>query len=141
MACKFLKIPIKILMSNQDINELPALKVNVPSFLMKTYEILENPSLSHIITWNQEGNAFIVLNTHELASKVLANYFKHQKLPQLLEVLYSVIIDNLTCTALKKAKTIMDKVSSGTNGLEEDLKLCFNTFVGETKKILRIKQR
>ncbi|CAD8060403.1 unnamed protein product [Paramecium primaurelia] len=74
-------------MSNQDINELPALKVNVPSFLLKTYEILENPSLSHIITWNQEGNSFIVLNSHELASKVLANYFKHKNYPSFLRQL------------------------------------------------------
>ncbi|CAD8166205.1 unnamed protein product [Paramecium octaurelia] len=74
-------------MSNQDLNELPALKVNVPSFLMKTYEILENPSLSHIITWNQEGNAFIVLNSHELASQVLANYFKHKNYPSFLRQL------------------------------------------------------
>lgn len=28
-------------MSNVEINELPPLKVNVPSFLVKTYEILE----------------------------------------------------------------------------------------------------
>ncbi|CAK68832.1 unnamed protein product (macronuclear) [Paramecium tetraurelia] len=74
-------------MSNQDINDLPALKVNVPSFLMKTYEILENSSLSHIITWNQEGNAFIVLNSHELSSKVLANYFKHKNYPSFLRQL------------------------------------------------------
>ncbi|CAD8146107.1 unnamed protein product [Paramecium octaurelia] len=74
-------------MSNQDINDLPALKVNVPSFLMKTYEILENPSLSHIITWNQDGNAFIVLNSHELSSKVLANYFKHKNYPSFLRQL------------------------------------------------------
>ncbi|CAD8145205.1 unnamed protein product [Paramecium pentaurelia] len=74
-------------MSNQDINELPPLKVNVPSFLMKTYEILENPSLSHIITWNQDGNAFIVLNSHELSSKVLANYFKHKNYPSFLRQL------------------------------------------------------
>ncbi|CAK77279.1 unnamed protein product (macronuclear) [Paramecium tetraurelia] len=74
-------------MSNQDINELPTLKVNVPSFLLKTYEILENSSLSHIIGWNQEGNAFIVFNTNELASKVLANYFKHKNYPSFLRQL------------------------------------------------------
>ncbi|CAD8076191.1 unnamed protein product [Paramecium sonneborni] len=74
-------------MSNQDINELPQIKVNVPSFLLKTYEILENPTLSHIITWNQEGNAFIVLNSQELASKVLANYFKHKNYPSFLRQL------------------------------------------------------
>ncbi|CAD8158555.1 unnamed protein product [Paramecium octaurelia] len=74
-------------MSNQEINELPPLKINVPSFLLKTYEILENSTLSHIIGWNQEGNAFIVFNTNELASKVLANYFKHKNYPSFLRQL------------------------------------------------------
>ncbi|KAM3141493.1 hypothetical protein pb186bvf_006357 [Paramecium bursaria] len=74
-------------MSNQDLSELPALKVNVPSFLVKTYEILENKGLSDIISWNNEGNAFLVYNTNELASKVLANYFKHKNYPSFLRQL------------------------------------------------------
>lgn len=78
-------------MSNQDLDGLPAIKINVPSFLIKTYEILEvlystiqNTHLSHIISWNPEGNAFIVYNSNELASKVLANYFKHKNYPSFL---------------------------------------------------------
>ncbi|CAD8128586.1 unnamed protein product [Paramecium sonneborni] len=74
-------------MSNQDLNIFPHLKVNVPSFLLKTYEILENDSLSDLISWNKEGTSFIVFNQSELSSKVLANYFKHKNYPSFLRQL------------------------------------------------------
>ncbi|CAD8104705.1 unnamed protein product [Paramecium sonneborni] len=74
-------------MSNQDLNIFPHLKINVPSFLLKTYEILENDSLSDLISWNKEGTSFIVYNPSELSSKVLANYFKHKNYPSFLRQL------------------------------------------------------
>jgi heat shock transcription factor len=33
---------------------------NVPSFLVKTYEIVNDPATDSIICWNQEGNGFVV---------------------------------------------------------------------------------
>ena len=33
---------------------------SIPSFLVKTYEIVCDPSSDNIITWNSEGNGFIV---------------------------------------------------------------------------------
>ncbi|CAD8169038.1 unnamed protein product [Paramecium octaurelia] len=74
-------------MSNQDLNIFPNLKVNVPSFLLKIYEILENDSLTGLISWNKEGTSFIVFNPSELSSKVLANYFKHKNYPSFLRQL------------------------------------------------------
>ncbi|CAD8098669.1 unnamed protein product [Paramecium primaurelia] len=74
-------------MSNLDPNIYPHLKVSVPSFLIKTYEILENDSLTNLISWNNEGTAFIVYNPNELSSQVLANYFKHKNYPSFLRQL------------------------------------------------------
>ncbi|CAD8110388.1 unnamed protein product [Paramecium sonneborni] len=74
-------------MSNLDPIIYPHLKMNVPSFLIKTYEILEDESIQEIISWNKEGTAFIVYNSHELSSKVLANYFKHKNYPSFLRQL------------------------------------------------------
>lgn len=34
--------------------------VNIPSFLLKTYEIVQDTSSDEIISWNEEGNGFIV---------------------------------------------------------------------------------
>ncbi|CAK90080.1 unnamed protein product (macronuclear) [Paramecium tetraurelia] len=74
-------------MSNQDLNIFPHLKVNVPSFLLKTYEILENDSLTDLISWNKEGTSFIVFKPSDMSSKVLANYFKHKNYPSFLRQL------------------------------------------------------
>lgn len=52
-------------------------KSNIPAFLIKTYDILDNTSHSDIISWNKEGTAFIVYNINEFAEKILPKYFKH----------------------------------------------------------------
>jgi len=52
-------------------------KSNVPAFLVKTFDILENPEQFDIISWNKEGNAFIVKNVNEFSEKILPRYFKH----------------------------------------------------------------
>jgi heat shock transcription factor 1 len=49
----------------------------IPAFLLKTYEILENPAYSEIISWNKEGNAFIVKKINDFSEKILPKYFKH----------------------------------------------------------------
>jgi len=50
---------------------------SVPPFLHKIYEILENPCHQDLISWNQEGNAFIIKNVTEFTENVLPKYFKH----------------------------------------------------------------
>ena len=55
-------------------------KVNlsVPtSFLQKTYDMLNEESLSDIVSWNSDGTEFIIYNTNEFSEKVLPLYFKH----------------------------------------------------------------
>ena len=36
------------------------------------------------MSWNNDGSSFVVYNTHDLSSKVLANYFKHKNYPSFL---------------------------------------------------------
>lgn len=51
---------------------------NVPtSFLQKTYEILNDNSLTHIVGWTEDGRAFAVKNVKEFSDQVLPKYFKH----------------------------------------------------------------
>lgn len=52
-------------------------KSNIPAFLLKTYDILENTAHFDIISWNKEGTAFVVKNVNEFSEKVLPKYFKH----------------------------------------------------------------
>ncbi|XP_077224931.1 heat shock factor protein HSF24-like [Tasmannia lanceolata] len=46
-------------------------------FLMKTYQIVEDPNLDPIISWNENGLSFVVWKPVELARDLLPNYFKH----------------------------------------------------------------
>jgi hypothetical protein len=50
---------------------------SIPPFLIKIYEILENPIHFDLISWNLEGNAFLIKNVTEFTEKVLPKYFKH----------------------------------------------------------------
>ena len=54
--------------------------LSVPSFLLKTYEIVWDPSLNGIVKWNDTGDAFIILKTHEFWEEILPTYFKHKNL-------------------------------------------------------------
>lgn len=38
---------------------------SVPSFLIKTYDIVSDPDTDDIISWTLEGNSFVILKTNE----------------------------------------------------------------------------
>ncbi|CAD8211108.1 unnamed protein product [Paramecium pentaurelia] len=50
---------------------------SIPAFLLKTYEIIDNPSNQDVISWNEEGNAFIVKKVNEFSDVILPRSFKH----------------------------------------------------------------
>ena len=47
------------------------------SFLQKTFDILSNPDLDSIISWNSSGTLFLVKNVTDFCDQVLPVYFKH----------------------------------------------------------------
>ncbi|GER34962.1 heat shock transcription factor [Striga asiatica] len=46
-------------------------------FLTKTYQLVDDRSIDDIISWNDDGSAFIVWNPTEFARDLLPKYFKH----------------------------------------------------------------
>ncbi|CAD8206670.1 unnamed protein product [Paramecium octaurelia] len=64
-------------MDNSKENLILQQQSSIPSFLTKTYDILENSNYSDIIQWNQDGKAFIIKKPYEFAKKILPKYFKH----------------------------------------------------------------
>ncbi|KAK1409051.1 hypothetical protein QVD17_41326 [Tagetes erecta] len=46
-------------------------------FLTKTYQLVDDPSSDDMISWNENGNAFIVWKPAEFARDLLPKYFKH----------------------------------------------------------------
>ncbi|KAL7123104.1 hypothetical protein ACP275_01G084800 [Erythranthe tilingii] len=51
---------------------------SVPTpFLTKTYQLVEDPSIDDLISWNEDGTTFIVWRPAEFARDLLPKYFKH----------------------------------------------------------------
>ncbi|KAI4383401.1 hypothetical protein MLD38_009243 [Melastoma candidum] len=51
---------------------------SVPApFLTKTYQLVEDPGSDEVVSWNEEGTAFVVWKTADFAKDLLPKYFKH----------------------------------------------------------------
>ncbi|CAN6484860.1 unnamed protein product [Victoria cruziana] len=46
-------------------------------FLTKTYQLVDDPSVDDVISWNDDGSTFIVWRPAEFARDLLPKYFKH----------------------------------------------------------------
>jgi hypothetical protein len=47
------------------------------SFLIKLYDIIDDPETDDIISWVEEGDGFIIRNVELFCSSILPRYFKH----------------------------------------------------------------
>ncbi|KAI0647424.1 hypothetical protein C8Q79DRAFT_1009523 [Trametes meyenii] len=50
----------------------------VPHFLLKLYEMLNDPANDEMIRWSDEGDSFYVVREERFAREVLGHWFKHQ---------------------------------------------------------------
>ncbi|KAI0672847.1 hypothetical protein C8Q78DRAFT_1077168 [Trametes maxima] len=50
----------------------------VPRFLLKLYQIINDPANNEMIRWSDEGDSFYVLKEERFAREVLGQWFKHQ---------------------------------------------------------------
>ncbi|CAA7035111.1 unnamed protein product [Microthlaspi erraticum] len=51
---------------------------SVPTpFLTKTYNLVEDPSIDDVISWNEDGSSFVVWNPTDFAKDLLPKHFKH----------------------------------------------------------------
>lgn len=48
-----------------------------PPFLLKTYQVVEDPITDEVISWNGEGTGFVVWQPAEFARDLLPTLFKH----------------------------------------------------------------
>jgi len=60
---------------------------SIPSFIRKTYEILEEGKHADVIHWSEDGTAIIINNPTEFAQRVLPAYFKHNNLTSFIRQL------------------------------------------------------
>ncbi|EFO19591.1 hypothetical protein LOAG_08901 [Loa loa] len=59
----------------------------VPMFLVKMWNILEDPEFQNIICWDKSGYSFHVLDPHLFCRVVLPQFFKHNNLNSLIRQL------------------------------------------------------
>lgn len=51
---------------------------SVPApFLTKTYQLVDDPTTNHIVSWGEDDTTFVVWRPPEFARDLLPNYFKH----------------------------------------------------------------
>lgn len=50
---------------------------SLPPFLTKTYEMVDDPSTTSIVSWSPNNKSFIVCDPTEFAKELLPKYFKH----------------------------------------------------------------
>lgn len=52
-------------------------KPQIPAFLTKTYDIMDDPKWDHIASWSNGGNCVMIKEVAEFCQKVLPVFFKH----------------------------------------------------------------
>ncbi|KAL6505959.1 hypothetical protein OROHE_022678 [Orobanche hederae] len=52
-------------------------KTPPPPFLLKTYTLVEDPATDEVVSWNEDGSAFVVWRPAEFATDLLPTIFKH----------------------------------------------------------------
>ena len=48
-----------------------------PPFLTKTYDMVDDPTTNHIVSWNKGGGSFVVWDPHSFSTNLLPRHFKH----------------------------------------------------------------
>ncbi|GFQ08074.1 heat stress transcription factor a-6b [Phtheirospermum japonicum] len=52
-------------------------EVGPPPFLTKSYDMVDDPTTAHIVSWSRGGCSFVVWDPHAFANCLLPKYFKH----------------------------------------------------------------
>ncbi|CAK8567108.1 unnamed protein product [Lathyrus sativus] len=59
------------------------------NFLVKTYQVVDDPSTDAIVSWSPNNNSFIIKDHIEFAKNVLRNYFNHDNFSSFVRQLNS----------------------------------------------------
>jgi len=82
-------------------------KFSTAPFLLKTYMLVEDPTTNDVVSWNDDGTTFVVLQPAEFARDLLPTLFNHcnfssflRQLNTYVRILISISKILATCTLL-----------------------------------------
>ena len=71
---------------------MTAAQRSVPApFLSKTYQLVDDHSTDGVVSWNEDGTAFVVWETAEFAKDLLPKYFKHNNFSSFIRQLNTYV--------------------------------------------------
>jgi len=74
---------------------------NLPLFLTKTYEFVDDPRTEHIVAWKDDGRGFVVKDVNKFCDQILNKYFKHSN--------FSSFIRQLNMYDFKKTRNVQNE--------------------------------
>lgn len=64
-------------------------------FLTKTYQLVDDPTTDHIVSWGEDDTTFVVWRPPEFARDLLPNYFKHNNFSSFVRQLNTYVSGTL----------------------------------------------
>lgn len=76
---------------------------SVPApFLTKTYQLVDDPTTDHVVSWGEDDTTFVVWRPPEFARDLLPNYFKHNNFSSFVRQLNTYVCNTKSYFSLFK---------------------------------------